>query len=162
MENQEGIYKKLEEMGIAYEVEHHRAVFTIEEMEALALPFQEDVVKNLFLRDDKGKEYYLVVLKKDKKSDLKVLRHAIGSRPLSFASEERLEKVMKLSKGEVTPLGILNDEEGKVIVVFDRDLCEKEKIAVHPNDNRATLWLRFTDLVRIIEENGNRVLFAEI
>lgn len=162
MENQEGVYRKLAEMGIAYEVEHHRAVYTIEEMEALELPFEEDVVKNLFLRDDKGKEYYLVVLMKDKTSDLKALRHAIGSRPLSFASEERLEKVLKLAKGEVTPMGILNDEEAKVIVVFDSDLLEKEKIAVHPNDNRATLWMRFTDLVKIIEENGNRVLFTEI
>lgn len=162
MERQEAVYRKLEEMNIPYEVEHHKAVFTIEEMEALGLPFQEDVVKNLFLRDDKGTAYYLVVLMKDKKSDLKALRHAIGSRPLSFASEERLEKVMMLEKGAVTPLGILNDPEGKVTVVFDRDLCEKEKVAVHPNDNRATAWLRFSDLVRIVEENGNRVLYAKI
>jgi Ala-tRNA(Pro) deacylase len=162
MERQEAVYRKLEEMGVPYEVRHHEAVFTIEEMEALGLPFQEDVVKNLFLRDDKGKEYYLVVLTKDKKSDLKALRHAIGSRPLSFASEERLEMVMGLGKGEVTPLGILNDREGRVVVVFDCDLCEKEKVAVHPNDNRATAWLRFRDLVRIVEENGNRVLYAEV
>lgn len=162
MENQETVYRKLEEMGIDYEVEHHAAVFTIEEMESLGLPFQEDVVKNLFLRDDKGTAYYLVVLKKDKKSDLKALRHAIGSRPLSFASEDRLEKVMKLGKGAVTPFGILNDPEGKVTVVFDRDLLEKEKVAVHPNDNRATTWLNFRDLVRVVEENGNRVLYADI
>ncbi|HSP46785.1 MAG TPA: prolyl-tRNA synthetase associated domain-containing protein [Clostridiaceae bacterium] len=162
MERQEAVYRKLEEMDIPYEVEHHNAVFTIEEMEELGLPFQEDVVKNLFLRDDKGKEYYLVVLMKDKKSDLKALRHAIGSRPLSFASEERLEKVLKLEKGAVTPFGILNDEDVKVTVVFDRDLREKEKVAVHPNDNRATAWLRLADLVRMIEENGNRVLYAEI
>lgn len=162
MENQETVYRKLEEMGIDYECEHHAAVFTIEEMESLGLPFQEDVVKNLFLRDDKGTAYYLVVLKKDKKSDLKALRHAIGSRPLSFASEDRLEKVMKLGKGAVTPFGILNDPEGKVTVVFDRDLLEKEKVAVHPNDNRATTWLNFRDLVRVVEENGNRVLYADI
>ena len=70
-------------------------------------------MKNLFLRDDKKRHYYLVVVKKDKAVDLKGLRALLGSRPLSFASEQDLSRCLGLPKGAVTPLGILNDEYAK-------------------------------------------------
>ena len=38
----------------------------MEAMDALALPFANAVVKNLFLRDDKKRNYYLVVMPEDK------------------------------------------------------------------------------------------------
>lgn len=40
-------------------------------MEELKILYMEFVVKNLFFCDVKGKEYFLVVLGKDKKVDLK-------------------------------------------------------------------------------------------
>ena len=64
------------------------AVFTMEAMDALSLPFANVVVKNLFLRDDKKRNYYLVVMPEDKPANLKALRAALGARPLRFASEE--------------------------------------------------------------------------
>ena len=49
-----------------------------------------DVAKNLFLRDDKRREYYLVAVRQDKRVDLKALRRALGSRPLSFGRTRSL------------------------------------------------------------------------
>ena len=43
------------ERNIPYQLWEHPAVYTIEEMDALHLPAPEAVVKNLFLRDAKGK-----------------------------------------------------------------------------------------------------------
>ena len=56
MGQKEEVYKQLEEMQITYTKIEHKPVYTIEEMEALHLPQQEWVIKNLFLRDDKKKE----------------------------------------------------------------------------------------------------------
>ena len=161
MDKRHIVYDKLKEMDIPYELEEHPAAFTIEEMDALDLTDKESVVKNLFLRDAGGKRHFLVTLQKDKKADLKKLRELLGSTALSFASEERLNRFLGLSKGEVTPFGILNDRDASVEVVFDRDLLGK-KVGVHPNDNTATVYLAMDDLVRVIRQNGNSVKYVEI
>jgi len=104
MDVQERVFERLNALNIKYEVVNHPAVFTIEEMDSLGITLNGDVCKNLFLRDEKGKRHFLVVLSKDKKADLKNIQKQLGSTRLSFASAERLEKYLKLKKGEVIPL----------------------------------------------------------
>ncbi|GHS95960.1 prolyl-tRNA editing protein proX [Synergistales bacterium] len=157
MEMRDAVLKRLDEMGIAYEIDSHEPVYTIEAMESLGLDKKGDVVKNLFLRDAKGKRHFLVLLQKDKTADLKAIRAILGCSALSFASEERLEKYMKLTKGAVSPLGVINDTEHAVEVVVDRDLTNKARLGVHPNDNTATIWLSWDSLKKIIESNGNGI-----
>ena len=72
----------LDSRGVVYDRVDHEAVFTMEAMDALSLPFANVVVKNLFLRDDKKRNYYLVVMPEDKPANLKALRAALGARPL--------------------------------------------------------------------------------
>lgn len=152
----------LDSRGIKYEIATHVPVYTIEEMDALNLSFSESVVKNLFLRDYKGREHFLVVLRKDKNADLKKLKGIIGSTPLSFASEDRLKKYLGLSKGEVTPFGVLNDESHSVRVLIDKDVVADGKLAIHPNDNRATVLIGISDLIDLIQECGNEVRTIEL
>lgn len=160
------VYKKvfdvLKSMDISYDVIEHPAVYTIEEMNELNIDNKNEIVKNLFVRDDKKKRYFLIVLQKDKRVDLKGIRKELNSRPLSFASEEDLSKYMKLSKGSVTPFGILNDIESKVEVVLDKEILLFERIGVHPNDNRATVWISPKDLEVVIKNHGNTISYIEI
>ena len=72
------VFEALEALGVPYEVWEHPAVYTIEEMDALHLPDPSVVVKNLFLRDAKGKQHFLVVLQKDKQADLRALGSTLG------------------------------------------------------------------------------------
>lgn len=67
------------------------------------LGIKGSVCKNLFLRDAKGRQHFLVVLPGDRQADLGALAAALGSSKLSFASEERLMKHLGLTKGSVTP-----------------------------------------------------------
>ena len=67
------VLRTLAEQNIPYQLWEHPAVYTIEEMDALDLPAPEAVVKNLFLRDAKGRRYFLVVLSKEKQADLRAL-----------------------------------------------------------------------------------------
>lgn len=151
----------LDEKKIAYEWMDHQAVFTMEEMDAAGITEKGDVCKNLFLRDAKGKKHFLVVLPEEKRPDLGKLAEQIGSTKLSFASAERLEKYLGMAQGSVSPFGILNDEGRQVTVVFDRDLSTKPTVGVHPNDNTATVWLKFRELEGLIKEAGNPVKFAQ-
>ncbi len=161
--NKQGIYDLLDELGIWHEVTEHRAVYNMAEVAQIELPYPEADAKNLFLRDDKRRAYYLVSMRGDKRLDLKAFRRAQGTRPLSFASEEELRSILGLIAGAVTPFGLLNDEERRVALYLDKDLLEEPGIlGVHPNDNTATVWLHAQDLVRVVEEHGNEVHVVEM
>ncbi|MDD4834815.1 MAG: prolyl-tRNA synthetase associated domain-containing protein [Lutispora sp.] len=162
MEAKQKVYEKLDAMSINYEVINHPAVYTIEEMDNLGITAKADICKNLFVRDAKGKKHYLIVLCKDKRADLSNLASQIGSTKLSFASDERLDKYLGLKKGAVSPLGIINDTNKDVEVVFDKDLVGIENLGVHPNDNTATVVLSYDDLERVVSENGNRIKYVNL
>ena len=149
------IKQYLEEKNIPFEWVEHKAVFTIAEMEELGLESMEETAKNLFLRDQKGKRHFLIVIRADKQANLKELGEKLAIGKLSFASEERLEKYMGLKKGAVSPLGVLNDENCAVEVFFDEDFLKMEKIGVHPNDNTASVYLKTEDLLSVIRDHGN-------
>ena len=152
----------LNERGVNYQHVEHEAVFTMETMAALNLPFGPEIVKNLFLCDDKKRNFYLVVMPEDKPGNLKALRKLIESRPLRFASAEQLQDRLGLIGGSVTPFGILNDDEHCVQVIFDNQLKEFSGVGIHPNDNTATVHIALDDLVAIIEEHGNTVQFVDL
>ena len=151
----------LNEKNISFEFYQHAPAYSIDDLEALAIPHTEDIVKNLFLRDDKKRNYYLVTLPGHKKIDLKKLSEKIPSRRLSFASEDMLYEKLLLKKGNVTPLGVLNNKEKNVIVVFDKNLQGKT-IGVHPMDNSKTVFLRFEALIELIKNNGNPIILCDI
>ena len=160
MTEREKVLQKLDDMKVVYEFKEHPAVYTIEEMDDLGI--SGDIAKNLFLRDAKGTRHFLVVLPKDKQADMKSIGAQLGCSRLSFASEERLERYLKLSKGSVSPLGILNDADKCVEVVFEKSLTGKERLGVHPNDNTATVWMSFDALHDIVKSNGNTIHFIEL
>ncbi len=164
MKAKEQVYEYLREQGIAFEVAEHSAVFTIEEMDALNFGAENSsvVVKNLFLRDAKGKRHFLVVLQKDKQANLSALQQELGCTKLSFASEDRLQRLLGLTKGSVSPLGVLSDADQQVELAIDRDLIEQGRVGVHPNDNTATVFLSFEDLKQLIIRRGNPIHFIKI
>lgn len=161
-EIQKKVFNKLDEMKIKYTVNYHQAMYTIEQMENEQVENMDEVVKNLFIRDDKKERYFLVVVDKDKKVDMKQLRFVLNSRHLSFASEEDLNSFMALSRGSVSPFGVLNDTDCKVEVAFDKDLLNNEHVGVHPNQNTATVMLNIKDLEKVVKEHGNKVYYIDI
>lgn len=160
--NKQEILAMLEDHNIAYTAYEHEPAYTIEDIDSFHLPDAQYIVKNLFLRDDKKRNYYLLIVKKDKSVNLKELRTKLQSRPLSFASENDLEKYLGLVKGSVTPFGILNDTECKVQVVFDTEVTAFPLIGIHPNINSCTVFLKTDDLIHIIKSHGNTCSAAEI
>ena len=158
----EEIYNFIKGKNLWYEITEHKAVFNMDEMSEIEMPYPEYDAKNLFVRDDKKKNYYLITVRGNKKVDLKKFRKENNTRNLSFASENDLMNIMNLIPGSVTPLGLLNDKELKVVFYLDEDFLNGKKIiGVHPNDNTATLWLKTDDLIKIIKEHGNKINIAK-
>lgn len=163
MENKEkveAVICALKEFGVEYELYTHKAVFTVEEMNELDLPRPEAGAKNLFLRDDKKRNYYLLTVKEDRPINLKEVRKKMGVRPLSFASEDDLSAKLGLTRGSVTPLGVINNTDHDVKVYIDADFRGGE-ISVHPNSNEGTIYLSADKLAEFIKAQGNPVEFFE-
>ncbi len=154
--NKRDTYDYLKAHDVDFQVTEHQAVFNMAELASAGLPYPERDAKNLFVRDDKKRNYYLISVMGEKRVDLKEFRRTHSTRALSFASADDLMAIMGLIPGAVTPLGLLDDEERKVTLYLDADFSGGI-IGVHPNDNTATVWMSAEDLVRIIEEHGNEV-----
>lgn len=161
--NKEQIYRYLKQKNIWYEITKHKAVYNMKDLQDVDLPYPEGDAKNLFVRDDKKRNYYLITVKGTKKVDLKEFRHQNNTRPLSFVNEKELLELLNLKPGSVTPLGLLNDKEHKVEFFIDNELLEEPGIiGVHPNENTATVWLKTRDLITILKENNVKVYQAQI
>ena len=143
------IEERLKELNINYEIVEHDAVYTVEEAKQ-KVPYIEGIpCKNLFLKGKK-KGYFLYTLPEDKQVNLKELAKFLHVQSFHFASHDDLKNILKLIPGSVTPLGIINDTENKVIVVLDKELT-KNKVLVHPNRNTATISIKYDDLIKFIK-----------
>lgn len=160
--NKSDIYELLKNQNLWHEITEHKAVYNMAELAEIETPYPEADAKNLFVRDDKKRNYYLITVKDDKRVDLKQFSQQHGTRKLSFASADDLMAIMGLIPGAVTPFGLLNDEERKVTLYLDSDFMAGDLIGVHPNDNTATVWLKASDLIDIIKAHGNEVVLAQI
>ena len=152
----EDIYTLLKEKGIWYEITEHGEVFTMDDLKKIELPYPDRDAKNVFLRDEKKKNYYLITIIGDKRLDIKKFQNDFETKRLSFVSENDLMKHLGLIPGFVSPFGLLNDEDVIVKFFIDKDFINGI-IGVHPNDNTATVWLNTKDLINIIKEHGNSV-----
>src|SRR4051812_18487423 len=89
-------------------------MFTVEE----GRPWHDKIpglhCKNLFLRDRKG-AIWLVVMPADKRADLGRLEKLLSAPRFSFARSELLQEVLELAPGSVTPFGLINDRQRRVI-----------------------------------------------
>ncbi|MBQ8882621.1 MAG: prolyl-tRNA synthetase associated domain-containing protein [Clostridia bacterium] len=161
--NKAQIYQFLADKKIEHEITEHQAVYTMGELFNVAVPYPQCDAKNLFVRDDKHKNYYLITVKGDKRVNLKQFRNQFNTRPLTFASADELMEIMSLIPGSVSPLGLLNDENRVVkFYIDDEFFLAPNKIGIHPNENTATVWLNTDDLIALISAHGNEITKIKI
>lgn len=151
------VYAALEALGIAYERHEHPAVFTAEDASKFWDPIPGTQCKNLFLRNKKGDRHYLVVLEISKRADLKDLVKVVADDRLSFGSPERLMAELGLTPGSVSPFGLINDPDGSVRVILDKDLQGKPRLIFHPNINTASVVVSWDDLETFLKTRRNSV-----
>jgi Ala-tRNA(Pro) deacylase len=157
---EEELYTLLDERGISYEVFHHEAVTTVAEADVL-VPRLAIPTKNLFLRDAKKRDFFVVVADESTEVDLKHLHKQLGCRRLSFASPDVLMDKLGLVQGSVTPFGILNDDTRTVTLVFDQTLAH-QRFDAHPIVNTATMFVEMDDVLPLFEEHGGPVVFCDL
>ena len=149
------LFAFLDQLGIAHTTVTHPPLFTVEQSRALRGQIPGGHTKNLFLRDKKN-NVYLVTAEEDAGIDLKGLHRVLGaSGRFSFGSAELMMELLGVAPGSVTPLGLLNDTQGRINVVLDGALMEHDTINCHPLVNTMTTSLKREDLVKFLEATGH-------
>jgi Ala-tRNA(Pro) deacylase len=161
-EQEQQVYARLAELGIAFTRHEHPPVPTVEEAAQHWADIDATHCKNLFLRNQKGNRHYLVVVGHSKKVDLRGVAEQIGDGKLSFASPERLMTHLGLTPGSVSPFGLIHNRDRGVRVVLDRDLKSAARLSFHPNINTVTLTVAASDFARFLESCGNPVQYVTV
>jgi Ala-tRNA(Pro) deacylase len=142
MENQNNkVENYLKSNGIDFIKHEHREVFTCEDVEKYCPDIPGLSCKNLFLRNQKKKRYFLLVLPADKQTDLKKFAELAGDKKLSFGSADDLMEKLSLKPGSVSPFGLINDSEGVIELFIDKEVFDADIVSFHPNHNSASLEL---------------------
>ena len=150
----EALHARLEELGIAYKAVTHPPVFTVEQAKALRGELPGAHIKNLFLRNKKGR-MWLVTCLEDREVDLKALGERLEAGRFSFGSAERLMTYLGVRPGAVTPFAVINDKGGEVTMVLDSGVMGAGPVNCHPLVNDMTTALAPEDLLRFLEAEGH-------
>ena len=145
---EERCYDLLESLGVDYARVDHEHADTIEACHEIEKLLGAEICKNLFLTNRQMTELWLLLMPGDKPFKTKLLSKQIGSARLSFASPEQMLKVLDITPGSVSVLGLMNDKEGKVHLLIDRDLLGQDFIGMHPCINTSSLKIRTQDLLK--------------
>src|SRR5512140_257923 len=119
----------------------HPAVFTCAEAELQRPSLPAVSTKNLFLCDKKARRFFLVVTSCEKTVKLDALAPQLGVAYLRFASEENLQRILGVTRGAVTMMGLANDTGHLVDLWIDAEIWQGENFLSHPLVNTATLVL---------------------
>jgi len=151
----------LEQNGFQYERIEHPAVFTCAEADLHRPKTPAVATKNLFLCDKKARRFFLAVTACEKTVDLAHLARQLGVPHLRFGSEENLLRLLGVTRGAVTMMGLANDSEQRVELWMDAEIWQGEHFLSHPLVNTATLVLAKEELLRFFALTGHEArLFA--
>ena len=140
----------LDSLGIGYERVTHGLADTMEKCDDVSAVLGVDVCKNLFLCNRQKTSFYLLMMPGEKVFKTKDLSKQLGVARLSFASPEDMLRLLNITPGSVSVLGLMNDKENEVQLVIDKPVLEDEKFGCHPVINSSTLAIATKDLMEKI------------
>ena len=140
-------YDLLDSLGIEYDRIDHEPAMTMEVCEEIDRALGATICKNLFLCNRQETDFYLLMMPGDKPFKTKDLSSQIGSSRLSFGSPEYMEQLVDITPGSLSILGLMNDKEGRVRLLIDKDVLSGEYIGCHPCINTSSLRIKTSDMV---------------
>ncbi len=161
MDKKEKVLTHLATWEIPFEIREHAPADSIETALNEWQGMKGTFCKNIFLRNYKGTQHYLVIIEHHKTTDTRLIEKIVGGGRVSFASPERMNKYLGLAPGSVSPFGLINDLEKHTILFIDEELKNSDFVNFHPNDNTATLTISGKDFFRFIDKCGNKYHFVK-
>ena len=164
---QERVLRYLDEHNIPFTTYNHPEGKTIEEAKRWWHDDGSVHCKNIFMRNHKGDQHYLICFPCDYDLAIHDIEHWLkdvlvsqglkAPGKLSFASPERMMRYLGLEPGSVSPFGLINDTDHHVILFLDSRLKDAESLSFHPNDCRGTVVISQAAFQQYLVCVGNKV-----
>ena len=145
-ELQEKVYQTLAQLQIPYERVDTDEVITMEDCIAVNERLAMKMVKTLFLCNRQQTEFYLFITPGDKPFRSKDFAGALGVSRVSFAPAERMETMLGTKIGAATVFSSLLDTEGKVQIVFDKEVLSEEYYGCSDGTTTGYMKIRTEDI----------------
>ena len=145
-EREERCYDLLDSLGIEYFRVDHEHADTIEACREVEALLGCTICKNLFLCNRQQTAFYLLIMPGTKPFKTKYLSAQIGSSRLSFADAADMERLLGVTPGSVSLLGLMNDKTKAVRLLVDRDLLDDASFGCHPCINTSSLCMPMRDV----------------
>lgn len=163
IDKEERVYDLLDQLNIDYQRIDHEEANTMEVCLEIEKSLKSTICKNLFLVNSNKSQYYLLMLKENKKFKTKVISKQINSSRLSFGSDEKMLEYLDITPGSVSLLGLMNDHDFKVQLLMDKDLLQDEYLGCHPCINTSSLRIKMKDVFeKIIPSLHHEPIFVEV
>lgn len=146
---QEKTYEILNALGIPFHRVETDEIVTMEDCIQVNQTLQMKMVKTLFLCNRQQTEFYLFITCGGKPFKSKEFAGALGISRVSFAPLELMEEMLGTKIGAATVFSVLLDPEGKVRVVFDKDVADEDWYGC--SDGTNTGYMR-VETARIVQD----------
>lgn len=158
MPNPQKIKQYLKDHNIDFTTYEHEPVFTCEQAEN-SQGYNEikgTHAKNLFIKDRRAKNFYLIILPFSKQFSIKEFEQSLNQK-LKFANEKELLEILDITPGAVSILGLINDTENKVKVFIDKSVYESDFVSFHPCINTETLGFSKANFQKYLDSIKNKI-----
>ena len=163
IDKEERVYDLLDQLNIDYQRIDHEEANTMEVCLEIEKTLKSTICKNLFLVNSNKSQYYLLMLKENKKFKTKMISKQINSSRLSFGSDEKMLEYLDITPGSVSLFGLMNDHDFKVQLLMDKDLLQDEYLGCHPCINTSSLRIKMKDVFeKIIPSLHHEPIFVEV
>ena len=146
LEKEIRVYDLLDSLGIKYCRVDHSVAGKMEACREIDEALGVVICKNLFLCNRQKTRFYLLMMPADKPYRTRIFSKLAGSSRLSFGTPEDMERLIDLTPGSVSILGLMNDKENAVRLYIDKEVLDGEFIGCHPCINTSSLRMRTSDI----------------
>lgn len=150
------VKKYLEKIGVTFRVFKHPAVYTTEQAEEYSKDIKGIPLKNLFVKDRKSKNFYLIIMPAEENMDFGKFGEIVGKK-IKFANEQDLKKYLDITPGAVGPFGLINNKDHEVNVLIKKVVADEDYVSFHSNINTETLELTQKDFQKYLKSLKNDV-----
>ncbi len=141
------VYDMLDSLGIEYCRIDHTPAGKMEACREIDERLGVVICKNLFLCNRQKTRFYLLMMPADKPYRTRIFSKLAGSSRLSFGTPEDMERLLDLTPGSVSILGLMNDKDCVVKLYIDQDVLDGEYIGCHPCINTSSLRMKTAEVV---------------
>ena len=163
LEKDKESYDLLDRLGITYQRTDHEPTATMEVCKEIDGVLELMICKNLFLCNRQKTKFYLLLMPADKPFRTKELSAQIGSSRLSFGGPEDMERLLNVTPGSVSILGLMYDRDKQVRLLIDADVLEEPYFGCHPCINTSSVKMTTADVTqRLLPALGHEMTVVHL